>query len=188
MIGAADDAAGQHRQERQRIVAVPFLEIRSKAVGPVLRPHLVTVGHDMLQGLALFGRHPPQQVADVGVEVHLQRLAAHLVHFRPGRLRRRGRVLCAGGCHGRAQHDPLPLRHVPPQRSVRRHHLAEVAHGLRLDRQGCRLWLCLLRPRVEIKRRYRLLEHLCQGFLRHTVHAGRRREAHVAQRHTPTRN
>ena len=96
LLRAADHASGHHRQKRQRVIAVARAERWREIVGPVLRPHLVAVGDDMLPRLA-FGRgHARQQMANVVGEVHGERRAVQLVHFQPGRLRRRGAVLRAG--------------------------------------------------------------------------------------------
>ena len=81
LIGAANDAAGQDRQPRQRVVAVPITKDRSQLIGPVLGAHFVAVGDHVLPGAAIAGRHPPQELADEGIEMQRRCLPVHLVHF-----------------------------------------------------------------------------------------------------------
>ena len=56
-IGITDHAAGEYGQPWIRIITVGLPEQLTESVRPVLRSHLVAVGHDMLEGLSIRHRH-----------------------------------------------------------------------------------------------------------------------------------
>ena len=158
-VGTAQHSAAQHGQPGPGIVTQALGEYLFQAGCPVLRPHLVAVDHHMLQRAPLFGRHPIQKSAYVGVEVMPAARAAHFVHFITCGLWRHRHVDGPGGQGAAAQDDPVPFRHFPAQSAVGIHEAADVYHRLRVQGfPGFRL----IRPKIGIPSRHWLGIHFAQ--------------------------
>ena len=99
---AVHHAAGDHRQQRQRIVAAEPLELLAELGRPVLRADLPTVDVRGDQRAVLAHQRPVvgDQLAHQAVEMHFGRLLAELVAFQAAAFHGRGMIVLAGAWCG----------------------------------------------------------------------------------------
>ena len=121
LVRAAHQPAGQHREPRDRVIAVTPLEPRPETIRPVLRSHLIAVGDHAFERRPVFRRYTPQQFTDKGLEVVPGQVAVHLVDLEALALGRGWAVAHTRRGHAQPQQDPLTRRHVPGQGAIGAH-------------------------------------------------------------------
>ena len=181
LLGAADEPAREHGQPRARVIAVVLQKELGETVRPILRAHLVAVGHHVFECLALGRRHPLEELADIGVKMGLRGGAVHLVHFQPLAFGRSGGVARACWRHAGAEDDPFPGGHIPGEGAVARELITEIQHPFGRDGEGCGFGLSRFGPQVGIPHGLRRGVHLGKLFLDVALKPRRARQLDLRQ-------
>ena len=108
-----------HGQTSGHVVAKTSGELLYHTVSKILPTFLITVEHRIFQALQVAGRNMLHHLADVSVEMVLHVLPVHLVQLQADSLRNSRTIGHAIRRHTDTQDDPVALRHLPVERTVR---------------------------------------------------------------------
>ena len=161
---AAHGHAVQDGEIRRRIIAERRLELLREAVGEVLSALLVAVEDGVAYRLAAFRRRGLENLAEVGVKVRGDVLAAHLVHLVSRRLGIGRTVLRSGRGARDAVDRPCSGGNLPVELAVGRD-LARQHDGLRRIERRLFGTFHFNRPFVFFPHRKRRLVHLAERLL-----------------------
>ena len=161
----------QRRQERNRVVAVAFLEIIKERICVILTSHFIAVLHHKCPALAVLRGNAAKDFTHERIKVRRHMFAAHLIHFQTGGFFAGRRIFDTSRLGTNAHHFPISGGCVPFQLVAGKvfadvqhlgtvHHLGDVIRG----------WLDF--PLIFVPVRKRFLKHLGQTLLRITLDRG----------------